>query len=77
MRILKKLGWGLRHLEKANLSGAHLQGVDLRNVIFDHIALRDKKLLNDAEYNNETKFPDWLNPEEYGMRLVDETEDES
>ena len=74
---LEEATLGFAHLEKANLSGAHLQGVDLRNVIFDHIALRDKKLLNDAEYNNETKFPDWLNPEEYGMRLVDETEDES
>ena len=74
---LEEATLGFAHLEKANLSGAHLQGVDLRNVIFDHIALRDKKLLNDAEYDNETKFPDWLNPEEYGMRLVDETEDES
>jgi len=73
---LEEARLGFAHLEKANLSGAYLQGVDLRNVIFDHIALRDKKLLNDAEYNNETKFPDWLDPDEHGMRLVDETEDE-
>ena len=74
------------HLEGANLSGAclektllpyaYLQGADLRDVNFDQIALRDKKLLYRAEYNNETKFPDWLDPDEHGMRLVDETEDE-
>ena len=63
-------------LVRANLTGAHLQGVNLKNVGFDQIALRDEKLLDRAEYDNETKFPDWLNPDEHGMRLVDETEDE-
>lgn len=65
------------HLEGGNLVGAHLQGVDLRDVYFDQKALRDQNLLNRAEYDSFTVFPDWLNPEEYGMRLVDETEDES
>ena len=64
------------HLEDGNLIGAHLQGVDLRDVYFDRKALRDKKLLYHAKYDNETKFPDWLDPDEHGMRLVDETEDE-
>ena len=65
------------HLHEADLSGAHLQGVDLKNAGFDLNVLRDKKLLNDAEYDDETKFPDWLDPNEYGMRLVDKTEYES
>ena len=64
------------HLEDGNLIGTHLQGVDLRDVYFDRKALRDKKLLYHAKYDNETKFPDWLDPDEHGMRLVDETEDE-
>ena len=63
-------------LDRVNLVLAHLQGVDLRNVVFDRIALRGKKLLDSAEYDDETKFPDWLDPDEHGMRLVDETEDE-
>ena len=65
------------HLEKANLAGAHLQGVNLKNVGFDQIALRGNNLLYRAEYDDETKFPDWLNPEEHGMRRVDGTEHES
>ena len=65
------------NLYEADLSGAHLQGVDLKNAGFDLNVLRDKKLLNDAEYDDETKFPDWLDPNEYGMRLVDKTEYES
>ena len=64
------------HLEKVSLTFAHLQGVDLRNVVFSQIALRGNNLLYRAEYDDETKFPDWLNPDEHGMRLVDETEDE-
>ena len=65
------------NLYGADLSEANLQGVNLENVLFDQIALRDKKLLNCAKYDNETKFPDWLNPDEHGMQLVDETGDES
>ena len=61
----------------ADLSEANLQGVNLENVLFDQIALREKRLLDRAEYDDKTKFPDWLNPEEYGMQLVDETEHES
>ena len=64
------------HLEGADLTFAQIQGVDLRNVVFDQIALLDKNLLDRAEYDNETVFPDWLNPKQYGMQLVDETEDE-
>ena len=70
------------HLSGANLSGAdlsysYLQGVDLKNADFDLNALREKKLLNGAEYDDVTAFPDWLDPNEYGMRLVDKTEYES
>ena len=65
------------HLAGADLAGAHLQGVDLRDVYFDQKALRDKKLLDSAEYDDETKFPEWLDPNEHGMQLVDETGDES
>ena len=65
------------HLQGADLAGAHLQGVDLRDVYFDQKALRDKKLLDSAEYDDETKFPEWLDPNEHGMQLVDETGDES
>ena len=65
------------HLEGARLSYAHLQGTDLTNVFFYKTALQDKNLLDRAEYDGKTKFPDWLNPEEYGMQLVDETGDES
>ena len=65
------------HLEGANLAFAHLQGVDLRNVVFGQIALRDKELLDCAEYDDETSFPEWLNPDEHGMRRVDGTEHES
>ena len=65
------------HLEDGNLIGTHLQGVDLRDVYFDRKALRDKKLLYHAKYDNETKFPDWLDPDEHGMHLVGETEHES
>ena len=65
------------HLEGANLAFAHLQGVDLRNVVFGQIALRAKELLDCAEYDDETSFPEWLNPDEHGMRRVDGTEHES
>ena len=65
------------NLYGADLSEANLQGVNLENVLFDQIALREKRLLDRAEYDDKTKFPDWLNPEEYGMQLVDETEHES
>ena len=65
------------HLDGADLAFAHLQGVDLRNVVFDQIALRDKELLDRAEYDDETSFPDWLDPDEHGMHLVGETEHES
>ena len=64
-------------LEGANLIEAHLQGVNLKNVGFDQIALRGNNLLYLAAYDDETKFPDWLNPEEHGMRRVDGTEHES
>ena len=65
------------HLEGADFSGAHLQGVNLKNAGFDLSALRDKKLLNDAKYDNETAFPEGLNPKQYGMQRVDGTEHES
>ena len=48
----------------------------MRDVYFDQKDLRDRKLLYRAKYDNETKFPDWLDPDEHGMRLVDEIEDE-
>ena len=67
----------LAHLEEANLSYTYLQGAFLRNAWFNETDLWDKKLLNRAKYDNETKFPDWLNPEEHGMRRVDRTEHES
>ena len=73
---LEKASLAFAHLEGASLAFAHLQGVDLRNVVFSQIALRGNNLLYRAEYDDETKFPDWLNPDEHGMRLVDETEDE-
>ena len=65
------------HLEKADLTGAHLQGANLGNVFFDQIALWNKKLLDHAEYDNETSFPKWLDPDEHGMQRVDGTEHES
>ena len=73
---LEKANLECAHLEGGNLSGAHLQGVDLRDVYFDQKALRDQNLLNRAEYDSFTVFPEWLDPDEHGMRLVDETEDE-
>ena len=65
------------HLEKADLTGAHLQGANLGNVFFDQIALGNKKLLDHAEYDNETSFPKWLDPDEHGMQRVDGPEHES
>lgn len=65
------------HLENADLRSAHLQGANLGNVFFDQTALWNKKLLDYAEYDNETAFPEWLDPNEHGMRLVDGTEHES
>ena len=65
------------HLEGANLLGAHLQGANLNDVGLDLNALRHKKLLNCAEYDSETIFPDWLDPDEHGMWLVDRTRHES
>ena len=73
---LEKANLECAHLEGGNLSGAHLQGVDLKDVYFDQKALRDQNLLNRAEYDSFTVFPEWLDPDEHGMRLVDETEDE-
>ena len=65
------------HLENADLRSAHLQGANFGNVFFDQTALWNKKLLDYAEYDNETAFPEWLDPNEHGMRLVDGTEHES
>ena len=70
------------HLEGAHLKGTHLEGADLREanlegVYFDYDALRDKKLLDGALYDEKTIFPKGFNPEEYGMILVDEEEMES
>ena len=65
------------HLEEANLAYTYLQGAFLRNAWFNKTDLWDKKLLNRAKYDNETKFPDWLDPDEHGMHLVGETEHES
>ena len=73
---LEKANLEYAHLERGNLFGAHLQGVDLRDVYFDQKALWNQNLLKRAEYDSFTVFPDWLNPDEHGMRLVDETEDE-
>ena len=73
---LEKANLECAHLEGGNLFGAHLQGVDLRDVYFDQKALWDQNLLYRAEYDSFTVFPDWLDPDEHGMRLVDETEDE-
>ena len=70
------------HLEGAHLKGTHLEGADLREanlegVYFDYDALRDKKLLDGALYDEKTIFPKGFNPEEYGMILVDEEDMES
>jgi len=68
---------------EANLRGADLRGVDLSGVLQQDLslsALSGQKsfiALEGAKYNSKTRFPDDFNPDEHGMRLVDETEDES
>ena len=65
------------HLKKAKLFSSHLQRTDLRDAFFDWDALREKKLLEDAEYDENTKFPYEISPGErkrQRMRLVGETE---
>ena len=60
------------HLEGTSLAGAHLEGADLAGAHLEGTSLAFAHL----EGDNETVFPDWLNPKQYGMQLVDETEDE-
>lgn len=51
--------------ESCNLSNAHFEGADLREVV-----LREDTILTGATYNAQTQFPEGFDPDEHGMRIV-------
>lgn len=64
---LEGANMGHAHLDKAPLLGAHLEGANLT------CAKTEKAFLIGATYNNQTRWPDGINPEEADAKLIDPT----
>ncbi len=67
-------------LQRANLFGADLTeafmtGSDLRGADLTEAKKLDEIFLTGARYNNDTKFPAGFDPEEHGMKPLDENEE--